>query len=66
MKNEQAINILITAARVGQAKGAYTFEEASVINEAIKVFVTPIPPVTVDKKEVKEGDVPFKVEELDK
>ena len=36
---KQAINVLIQAARIGQSKGAYSLEDASLIMNAIKVFI---------------------------
>lgn len=45
---EQALNLLIKAVEVAQAKGAYTLEEASLIASAVKVFTQPT---------VKEEDV---------
>lgn len=41
---EQAINVLIQAARIGQSKGVYSLEDAAVILQAINKFVkTPQP-----------------------
>ena len=39
----RALNTLVAAARIGQAKGAYSLEEATAILEAIKVFEQPPP-----------------------
>lgn len=39
MNQEQALSVLIQAARVAQSKGAFTLEDAKVIAEAISVFV---------------------------
>ena len=36
---KQAVNVLIQAARIGQSKGAYSLEDASLIMNAIKVFI---------------------------
>lgn len=35
----QAIDVLIQAARLAQAKGAFTLEDAALVSAAIKVFV---------------------------
>jgi hypothetical protein len=35
----QAINVLIQAVRIAQAKGAYTLEDAELVSKAIKIFV---------------------------
>ncbi len=39
MNQDQALSVLIQAARVAQSKGAFTLEDAKVIAEAIAVFV---------------------------
>jgi hypothetical protein len=39
MTQEQALSVLIQAARVAQSKGAFTLEDAKVIAEAIALFV---------------------------
>lgn len=41
MNQSQAINVLIQAARIAQAKGAFTLEDAELVSKAIKVFVPP-------------------------
>lgn len=38
LNQNQAINVLIQAARIGQSKGAYTLEDAELISKAIKLF----------------------------
>jgi hypothetical protein len=35
----QAVNVLIQAVRIAQAKGAYTLEDAELVAKAIRVFV---------------------------
>lgn len=35
---EQAISVLVQAAKIGQSKGAYSLEDASVIAQAIKTI----------------------------
>tara|TARA_R110001632_G_scaffold92006_3_gene196868 strand:- start:70 stop:267 length:198 start_codon:yes stop_codon:yes gene_type:complete len=37
-QSNQALSTLIQAAVLGQSKGAYNFDEATVINNAIKYF----------------------------
>jgi hypothetical protein len=46
LSQEQALGVLVQAAKVGQSKGAYTLEDAELIAKAIRVF-TP-------KQEVKQ------------
>ena len=41
MNQGQAVNVLIQAARIAQAKGAFTLEDAELVSKAIKVFVPP-------------------------
>ncbi len=50
MNQEQALSVLIQAARVAQSKGAFTLEDAKVIAEAISVFV-PAQPQTEEATE---------------
>tara|TARA_R110001592_G_scaffold192795_7_gene439783 strand:+ start:3257 stop:3487 length:231 start_codon:yes stop_codon:yes gene_type:complete len=38
---EQALNLLVQAVRVGQSKGAYSLEDASLLAQAIAVFTPP-------------------------
>jgi hypothetical protein len=47
MTKEQSLQILIQAAQVGQAKGAYTLQEAKLIAEAMETFIPKLekPPV---------------------
>jgi len=42
LNGQQALNVLIQAARIAQGKGAYTLEDAEIIARAIKVFVPPV------------------------
>jgi hypothetical protein len=37
-KQNRALNVLVEAARLAQARGAFTLEQASLIAEAISVF----------------------------
>jgi hypothetical protein len=39
--HDQALTILINAARIGQEKGSYTLEEAELISKAVKIFTIP-------------------------
>ncbi len=38
LTQEQALGVLVQAAKVGQSKGAYTLEDAEIIARAIRVF----------------------------
>ncbi len=51
MNQGQAVNVLIQAARIAQAKGAFTLEDAELVSKAIKVFVPPT-------EETAEGEDP--------
>jgi len=39
LNQSQAVNVLIQAVRIAQAKGAFTLDDAEMVNKAIKVFV---------------------------
>ena len=53
MTNEQATNILIQAAVIGQAKGAYDLQSAKMIAVAVEVLTPkPEPVVEAPKNEV--------------
>ena len=39
LTQEQALSVLISAARVAQSKGAFTLEDASLIQKAIMTFI---------------------------
>lgn len=41
---QQALHILINACHLGQSKGAFTLEQAQIINQAITVFIPPTEP----------------------
>lgn len=41
LNQEQALNLLVQAVRVGQSKGAYSLEDASLLAQAIAVFTPP-------------------------
>ena len=41
LTQEQALNLLVQAVRVGQAKGAYSLEDAALLAQAIAVFTPP-------------------------
>lgn len=38
LSQEQALGVLVQAAKVGQSKGAYSLEDAELIAKAIRVF----------------------------
>lgn len=59
---EIAISTLIEAAEVAREKGAFTFPQASLINQAILFFSTPQVPVAepvVETTEPAEPVIPF-------
>ena len=39
-----AVTVLVAAAKMAQAKGVFTLEEASLVGKAVNVFVPPAPP----------------------
>lgn len=55
LSQEQALGVLVQAAKVGQSKGAYSLEDAELIAKAIRVF-TPKQQVEkpADEKDEKE------------
>ena len=54
MTQQEALQALISAAKVAQQRGAYSLEEASAIHQAILVFAAPAtteePPEKSEKK----------------
>jgi hypothetical protein len=54
MTQDQALSVLIQAARVAQAKGAFTLEDAKIVAEAVTVFVPAQNPESEVKAEVTE------------
>ena len=57
MNQEKALNILVQAVQVGQAKGAYNLQEAKIIAEAVEVF-TKKPEDAEHKTEEKKDESP--------
>ena len=58
MKQEQAIEILLGAARIGQSRGAYTLEDAKIIAMAVELLTPKKEAVKEEvKEEVKEVEV---------
>jgi hypothetical protein len=45
LTQQQALQILIDAARVSQSKGIFTLDDAELVNKAIKAFTTQTGPV---------------------
>jgi hypothetical protein len=39
LTQSQAVNVLIQAVRIAQAKGAFTLEDAELVAKAIRIFV---------------------------
>jgi len=56
---EQAISVLVQAAKIGQSKGAYSLEDASMIAMAIQSLApqqpAPAPTAKVDTAPTEEG-----------
>jgi hypothetical protein len=45
LTQQQALQVLVDAARVAQSKGIFTLDDAELVNKAIKAFVPPAGPV---------------------
>ena len=45
LNQSQAVNVLIQAVRIAQGKGAFTLDDAEMVNKAIRVFVPAGDPV---------------------
>lgn len=41
LNHQQALQVLIDAARVAQSKGVFTLDDAELVNKAIKAFIPP-------------------------
>ena len=41
---QQALNVLVSAAQVAQKRGVFNLDEAAVIAQAVNVFMPPPPP----------------------
>ena len=45
LDQQQALQVLVDAARVAQSKGIFTLDDAELVNKAIKAFLRPTGPV---------------------
>jgi hypothetical protein len=45
LTQQQALQVLVDAARVSQSKGIFTLDDAELVNKAIKAFMPPQGPV---------------------
>lgn len=45
LTQQQALQVLVDAARVAQSKGIFTLDDAELVNKAIKAFTAPGGPV---------------------
>lgn len=45
LTQQQALQILVDAARVAQSKGIFTLDDAELVNKAIRAFLPPQGPV---------------------
>jgi len=43
LTQQQALQVLVDAARVAQSKGIFSLEDAELVSKAIKAFVLPTP-----------------------
>lgn len=51
LTQDQALSVLVQAARVAQSKGAFTLEDAKIIAEAVAVFAPPTQPTEGEAKD---------------
>jgi len=45
LNQQQALQVLVDAARVAQSKGIFTLDDAELVNKAIRAFIPPTGPV---------------------
>lgn len=45
LSQQQALQVLVDAARIAQSKGIFTLDDAELVNKAIKAFMPPSGPV---------------------
>jgi hypothetical protein len=45
LTQQQALQVLVDAARISQSKGIFTLDDAELVNKAIKAFMAPSGPV---------------------
>jgi hypothetical protein len=45
LNQQQALQVLVDAARVAQGKGIFTLDDAELVNKAIRAFLPPSGPV---------------------
>jgi len=50
LNQAQAVDVLIQAARLAQAKGAFTLEDAELVSKAIKVFIPEQPAASAENQ----------------
>jgi hypothetical protein len=65
INQQQALNILVQAARIAQSKGAFTLEDAELVSKAIKLFIPKNAPENVinkDEQATEETPVTAEVE----
>ena len=43
LSQQEALQVLVDAARMGQAKGIFSLDDAEIVNKAIKAFMPPTP-----------------------
>ena len=57
MNQQQALNVLVQAARIAQSKGAYTLEDAELVAKAIKLFIPTQDPNAAINKDAEPSDL---------
>lgn len=61
INQQQALNILVQAARIAQSKGAFTLEDAELVSKAIKLFIPKnAPEAVINKDEQTTEETPVK------
>ena len=43
LNQQQALQVLVDAAKISQSKGIFSLDDAELVNKAIKAFMTPAP-----------------------
>ena len=56
INQQQALNILIKAAQVAQSKGAFTLDDAELVNKAIRTFIPKETTSELTKEETTEEE----------
>jgi hypothetical protein len=58
LTKEQAVSVLIQAAKIAQSKGAFTLDDAAMVSMAIKAFTPPQAADAIQSEEQTEAEAP--------